>query len=157
MEIFVSTSSRISESKLPKFKKPRKQGAVVPYMLDKKGNIQIVLIKSKHGGNWGLPKGAVEKHLTKKKSAKLEAFEEAGLKGKMGSKIGVYEYVKGLTGRDQHVSVYSMEVKTMLTTYLESEWRIRKVFDADKAIQKLNKKQAKLVKAFVADLRKQRL
>ena len=150
MEIFVS------ESKLPKFKKPRKQGAVIPYMYEN-GKLYIVLIKSKHGGNWGLPKGAVEKHLTKKKSAKLEALEEAGLKGKMGSKIGEYRYVKGLTGRDQHVHVYPMEVKKMLKSYLESKWRIRKVFPAHKAAKKLNKKQRALAELLIKDLEKQKL
>jgi len=158
MEIFISESkTRISESTLPKFKKPRKQGAVIPYMFDDKGNILIVLIKSKHGGNWGLPKGAIEKHLTNKKSAKMEALEEAGLKGKMGMKIGEYEYVKGLTERKQHVRVYPMLVKKMLKTYLESKWRIREVMPAHKAIKKLKKKQSVLVKALVLELSKQRL
>lgn len=151
MQVFVS------ESKLPKFKKPRKQSAVVPYMVDEKGNIQIVLIKSKHGGNWGLPKGAIEKHLTKKASAELEALEEAGLKGKVGDKLGTYEYVKGLTGRKQHVTVYPMEVTKMKKKYLEAEWRIRKVFDGHKAAGKVNKKQKPFLLQLIKDISRSRL
>lgn len=126
-------------------KSPRIQGAVVPYILEG-GKLKVVLIKSKHKGNWGLPKGGVEKHLTKKQSAVLEALEEAGLKGKAGKKLGTYQYVKGKTGRMQVVHVYPFVVHSQLDKYLESEWRVRKTFDIKQATRKVDKNQAVFLK-----------
>lgn len=125
----------------PLKKKPRKQSAIVPYRYDSKGNLNIILIKSKHKNNWGIPKGAIEPHLTTKQSAKLEALEEAGLKGKVTHKLGQYDYVKGSTGRRQKVKVFAMNVSKMKDRYLESKWRTRKEFPAHKAIKKLNRDQ----------------
>lgn len=130
-------------------KKPRIQGAVIPWVVEG-GKLKIILVRSSHSGKWGLPKGGVEDHLSKKGSAELEALEEAGLEGKMGKKIGTYTYIKGKTGRDQIVHVYPMEVRKQLKKYLESEWRERKTFDIKKAVGKVNNKQAKLIKEVFA-------
>lgn len=135
MEISISASN----------KKPRIQGAVVPYIVEG-GKLKVILIKSKHKGNWGLPKGGIEDHLSKKQSAELEALEEAGLKGKAGKKMGTYRYIKGKTGRMQIVHVYPFQVKKQLDKYLEADWRIRKTFDVKLAAQKVDKNQAVFIK-----------
>tara|TARA_Y100001963_G_scaffold158990_1_gene260721 strand:- start:1017 stop:1460 length:444 start_codon:yes stop_codon:yes gene_type:complete len=134
----------ISISLKPK-KKPRIQGAVIPW-IDEGGKLKIILVRSSHSGKWGLPKGGVEDHLSKKQSAELEALEEAGLKGVLGKKLDSYKYIKGKTGREQIVHVYPMRVTEILNKYLESEWRERKTFDVKKAINLVNKKQAALIK-----------
>lgn len=136
----------------PLNKKPRKQSAVIPYFYDDKGNLRIMLIKSKHKNNWGVPKGAIEPHLTVKQSAKLEALEEAGLKGKVTHKLGEYKYVKGSTGRRQKVRIFGMLVKKVKNNYLEAEWRTRKDFSAKKALTKLNKDQRVFLKQLIDTL-----
>lgn len=137
-------------------KKPRVQGAVIPWLIEG-GKLKIVLVRSSRSGKWGLPKGGKEDHLGKKASAELEALEEAGLEGKIGKKIGIYSYVKGKTGRQQIVHVYPMEVRKQLNKYLESEWRERKTFDVKKATGKVNNKQAKLIKEVFAMFKSGRL
>ena len=137
--------------KNPIDKKPRKQSAVIPYTL-RGGDLYITLIKSKHKGNWGIPKGAIESHLTVKKSAKQEALEEAGLIGKITHTLGEYNYIKGSTGRRQNVRMFAMVITKVKSKYLESEWRIRKEFSAKQALSKLNKDQRKFLKDLISSL-----
>lgn len=118
-------------------RKPRVQSGVIPYRITDDGDVEILLVSSSHSGKWGIPKGGAEPHLTKRKSAALEAFEEAGLKGKAKKKLGRYTYTKGATGRPQVVTVYAFKVKHELDTWLEAERRTRKWFPLDKAYKKL--------------------
>lgn len=117
----------------------RKQTGVIPYTVDENGDLFILLIASSHAGNWGIPKGKKEKGMTKRESALVEAWEEAGLKGKAGVKLGTYEYRKGFTGVAQKVTLYAMDVKKVKTEFPES-WRDRKWFPAEKAMKKVSKK-----------------
>ena len=57
------------------------QVAAVCYRIRKRG-IEFLLIQTR-GGRWIFPKGGVESGLTHAQSAALEAFEEAGVHGRM--------------------------------------------------------------------------
>src|SRR5271169_3518963 len=59
----------------------RQQVAAVCYRMRKRG-IEFLLVQSR-GGRWIFPKGGVESGLTPAQSAALEAFEEAGVHGRM--------------------------------------------------------------------------
>lgn len=61
--------------------KRRQQVAAVCYRIRKRG-IEFLLVQT-HGGRWIFPKGGVEPGLTLAQSAALEAFEEAGVHGRM--------------------------------------------------------------------------
>jgi len=135
MKIKVSLSA-----KLPSEKKPRKQSGVIPYRKNSKGEIEILLIRTTHAGKWGLPKGGIEKGMTAVDSALKEAMEEAGVLGKPKDFVDIMRYVKGSTGRDQHVEWFIMKVQRMLTEYDEAATRERKWFKAEKATRKLDKK-----------------
>jgi 8-oxo-dGTP pyrophosphatase MutT (NUDIX family) len=65
-------------SRLPK---RRQQVAAVCYRIRTRG-IEILLVQTR-GGRWTFPKGGVEPGLTHAQSAALEAFEEAGVHGRM--------------------------------------------------------------------------
>lgn len=132
-------------AKLPHEKKPRKQSGVIPYRKKKDGTIELLLIRTTHAGNWGLPKGGVEPGMTPLDSALKEAMEEAGVLGKPKDFVDIMRYVKGKTGREQHVEWFIMKVKTMLTEYDEALTRERKWFKADKALRKLDKKLRPIV------------
>ena len=69
--------------KLPPPRPPRRrqQVAAVCYRIRKRG-IEFLLVQSR-GGRWIFPKGGVEPGLTPAQSAALEAFEEAGVHGRM--------------------------------------------------------------------------
>lgn len=117
----------------------RKQTGVIPYTIDEQGQLWILLVSSSHAGNWGIPKGKKEKGMGKRESALVEAWEEAGLKGNTGVKLGTYEYRKGFTGVAQKVTLYAMDVRKVKKNFPEP-WRDRKWFPAEKAMKKLSKK-----------------
>ncbi len=60
-------------------------------------------------GAWGIPKGTVDSGLTHTETALKEAWEEAGVRGRLvGDALGTYRYEK--VGRPLTVMVYVMEV-----------------------------------------------
>src|SRR5208283_3254310 len=65
-------------SRLPK---ERQQVAAVCYRMSKR-SIEFLLVQTR-SGRWIFPKGGVEPGLTAAQSAALEAFEEAGVHGRM--------------------------------------------------------------------------
>ncbi|WOL24354.1 nudix hydrolase [Yersinia phage fHe-Yen9-02] len=131
MEIMISLSAKAEKA-------ARIQSGVVPYRI-KGGEIEILMIKTKHANNWGLPKGGLEPDLSLIESALKEADEEAGAIGRPGMVIGQSEYVKGSTGRRQHVTWYLMHVTKLKQDYMEVNQRDRKWFSVDKAVSKIDK------------------
>jgi 8-oxo-dGTP pyrophosphatase MutT (NUDIX family) len=69
--------------RLAKFRKLRgsEQVAAVCYRVSKSA-VEFLLVQTR-GGRWTFPKGSVEPGLTHAQSAALEAFEEAGVHGRM--------------------------------------------------------------------------
>jgi 8-oxo-dGTP pyrophosphatase MutT (NUDIX family) len=65
----------------PRLSKRRQQVAAVCYRVRKNG-IEFLLIQTR-GGRWIFPKGGLEPGFTHAQSAALEAFEEAGVHGRM--------------------------------------------------------------------------
>jgi 8-oxo-dGTP pyrophosphatase MutT (NUDIX family) len=61
--------------------KERQQVAAVCYRMGRRG-IEFLLVQTR-GGRWTFPKGGVKRGLTYAQSAALEAFEEAGVHGRM--------------------------------------------------------------------------
>src|SRR4029453_3035701 len=93
----------------------REQAGVIPFRR-KKGTLEVCLIRNKGGKKWKIPKGFIDPGETPEQAALKEAWEEAGLKGRLiGEPIGSYEYDKW--GYELTVAVYLMEV-----TDAEDEW-----------------------------------
>lgn len=100
------------------------QSAVVPWRRQN-GSIEILIITSRTTGQWSIPKGWIEDGLTPQASASQEAFEEAGVRGKVGPEvIGSYEYNKH--GQNFSVDVYPLEVIMILDQWPEKEQRRRR-------------------------------
>jgi 8-oxo-dGTP pyrophosphatase MutT (NUDIX family) len=59
----------------------REQAAAVCYRVGKRG-VEFLLVRTR-GGRWTFPKGGIEPGLTYAQSAALEAFEEAGVHGRI--------------------------------------------------------------------------
>jgi len=70
-----------------------RQSGAVP-IRKQKGVAEALIIRSSNKRKWIFPKGIVEHGLSAEASAKKETFEEAGVLGSIGKKIGLYKYDK---------------------------------------------------------------
>jgi 8-oxo-dGTP pyrophosphatase MutT (NUDIX family) len=73
--------------------------AAVCYRTGKRG-VELLLVRTR-GGRWTFPKGGVEPGLTRAQSAALEAFEEAGVHGRM-EKVSFARYIHRKKGGEKH-------------------------------------------------------
>lgn len=82
--------------------------------------LQVLMVTSRMRRRWVLPKGMVEPGLTRFDSAAREAWEEAGVTGRISTScLGVYRYVKRRRRGLQHCEVW---VYPMLATGLLPHW-----------------------------------
>jgi len=104
-------------------REPRSQFAALPWRRDTAGEVEVMLITSRETRRWVIPKGWPIKGKTSRKSAAQEAFEEAGIRGKISKRpIGAYAYDKRLkNGRLQHVrvAVFGLQVESEAAAYPE--------------------------------------
>ena len=85
---------------------------------------EVCLIRRRESRGWGIPKGMVERGETHEETALNEAWEEAGLKGRLiGDAIGTYEYEKWDLGLV--VAVYLMDVLEEYEDWEEAHYRDR--------------------------------
>ena len=87
--------------------------------------VQVCLIRRKGSRKWGIPKGQVDPGDTHEETALNEAWEEAGLRGRLiGDVVGTYEYEKWDT--TYAVAVYLMEVLEQHDDWDEADFRERR-------------------------------
>ena len=114
------------------------QSAVVPFRINN-AITEILIITTKKKKKWIIPKGIVELHLSASESAVKEAFEEAGVKGKViPKKLGNYSYKKW--GGNCRVKVYALEVTTIFDVWDEN-FRERKWIEISSAEKYINEKE----------------
>jgi 8-oxo-dGTP pyrophosphatase MutT (NUDIX family) len=113
----------------------RKQYAALPYRVGK-SEIRILLITTRRTGNWSVPKGWPMKGCKPSKTAAREAFEEAGIRGRIGaSKVGRFKHRKTLGSKTVKcaVDVFPLAVRDKLHDWPEKKQRRRKWFTAREA------------------------
>lgn len=113
---------------------PRQYGALC-YRRGARG-LEILLITSRRSGQWLAPKGGIVPGLTTVASAAREAWEEAGVRGVIGTEeVGRYVHVK--SGRNRGgpylVGLYPLEVTEEVADYPEAHQRRRAWFTPEKA------------------------
>ena len=87
--------------------------------------LEVCLIRSRRSRKWGIPKGLIDPGDSQEETALNEAWEEAGLKGRLlGDAIGTYEYRKW--GTTLVVAVYVMEVLEEHDDWQEANFRERR-------------------------------
>ena len=74
-------AERVRLSQLSKLRK-LEQVAAVCYRV-RRGSIEFLLVQTRSSGRWTFPKGSAERGLTHAQAAALEAFEEAGVHGRI--------------------------------------------------------------------------
>jgi phosphohistidine phosphatase len=95
-----------------------RQSAVIPYRF-RHGELEILLITSRHNRRWVIPKGIIEPELSAAASAAKEALEEAGVEGRIGTEsIGSYQYDKW--GGTCSVEVFPLEVERVHDEWTEA-------------------------------------
>lgn len=107
----------------------------------KKGGIEVLLVSSRDSGRWIIPKGWPMDGVTPAAAAAQEAWEEAGVRGKVADVcVGMYSYSKWL---DEELSlpcivaVFPVAVSRLEKAYPEAGQRKRKWFTPKKAASKV--------------------
>jgi 8-oxo-dGTP pyrophosphatase MutT (NUDIX family) len=88
-------------------REPRAQYAALPWRRTAEGALEVLVITSRETRRWVIPKGWPIKGMKSPDSAAREAYEEAGVVGRVAKKaVGFYAYDKRLrSGRTQRVGV----------------------------------------------------
>lgn len=138
----------------PYLKKPQKQIAALPYRSGPSAP-EVMLITSRDTGRWIIPKGWPMQRLSRRAIAAREAYEEAGLRGKVGKyPIGAYCYEKRLSaGRSVpcQVTVFLLEVKRQLDDWPEKQDRQREWLTPDEAAARVEEPELSQLLAAIAD------
>ncbi|MHA1528838.1 MAG: NUDIX hydrolase [Alphaproteobacteria bacterium] len=104
----------------------RKFGAIPYRHVD--GEIVFLMITARSTGKWIFPKGGPMEGLTPAETAAEEAYEEAGVRGRVGdAPAGHYHTFKGLPGGKAPVVVemFPLEVAEQLDDWPEKDERRR--------------------------------
>ena len=107
----------------------------------KKGEVEICLVTTRRTRRWTVPKGWPMHKQTPAAAAAMEAWEEAGLKGRTYERcLGVYSYRKALRADLKPVvcMVYPVEVTEEAKDWPEARQRKRKWFSREKAAKKVD-------------------
>lgn len=91
------------------------------------GTLQVLLITTRETKRWTIPKGWAIKGMLSHKVAEREAFEEAGVKGRVHKKsFGRYSYVKRMADGQMvptSVAVHVIDVRRMKRKFPEQGQR----------------------------------
>jgi len=114
-----------------------RQSAILPYRQRDDGP-EVLVITSRKGKRWVLPKGIVEPGMTAAASAAKEAREEAGVEGRvMEQSLGRYQQRKW--GGICEVEVFPMEVTGELNEWPERAFRRREWVSLKEAAKRLDR------------------
>lgn len=112
------------------------------------GRVQILLITSRGTGRWIIPKGWPMDGETPAGAAATEAYEEAGVQGKVSDLVlGFYSYNKGMD-RDHLpcvVAVFPIRVKKLLKSFPESGERKRRWVTPKKAASMIDEPELRRI------------
>ena len=117
----------------------RLQYGALPYRFTADAALEFLLVTTRQSRQWIIPKGWPIKGLRPAKSAAREAFEEAGVRGRIGGKsIGLFAYNKTLDANGIRVScevrVFPLLVKRQSKAWPEVEQRVVQWVAPDKAL-----------------------
>ncbi|MFL5269042.1 MAG: NUDIX hydrolase [Stellaceae bacterium] len=101
------------------------ESGALAYRRLKNGRPLILLVSKKRSKKWGIPKGKLNASLSFGETAAKEAFEEAGVMGRVSpNSIGMFRAKKGTpTPKNIEVWVYLLEVDETLSNWPEKDKR----------------------------------
>lgn len=125
------------------------QYGAVCYRLSQKNGYEVLLVTSRETRRWIIPKGWAMKGKKPHQVAEIEAWEEAGVKGKAKKKpIGFFTYVKatdranGIT-KPCVVRVHLLRVSSVEDTFQEKGQRRRRWMSFSEAAAKVREPELK--------------
>jgi 8-oxo-dGTP pyrophosphatase MutT (NUDIX family) len=105
---------------------------------------KICLVTSRNKSRWVIPKGCLEAGKSEIEIAVQEAWEEAGLSGRVSeASLGSYRYRKW--GDELIVAVYLLEVSEIATDWPERETRERVWLEPDEAVELLAEEELRAI------------
>jgi hypothetical protein len=107
---------------------------VIPYRFLKGGGIEVLLITTK-SKKWGLPKGNMIRKLGPSRTALVEAYEEAGIAGKVSK-----EMIQCMH-KNTCLYLYPMLVTKVYSNWPEKSKRSRKWVKLSKAAKIIGRKE----------------
>ena len=114
-----------------------RQYGALPYRIDGKAGLQILLVTSRDTGRWVVPKGNPMLLREGHEAAAQEAFEEAGVRGRIGTEaIGTFRYRKRrrlLPSMNAEVRVFPLRVERVFQKWPEAHERQRQWFTRKEA------------------------
>jgi 8-oxo-dGTP pyrophosphatase MutT (NUDIX family) len=121
---------------------PRQQYAALCYRVKKKaGTLEVLLMTSRDTGRWVIPKGWPMARKCAYEVAAQEAFEEAGVQGKVETEsLGHYSYRKVLRDGMKvtcKVQVYALEVNSIAKNFKEKGERVVEWVSCDEAVKRV--------------------
>lgn len=100
------------------------QAAGIPFRF-RAGAIEILVVTSRGGNRWIIPKGLIDEGCSLLETVEKEAFEEAGTRGRaLDVRLGEYTYRKW--GGTCRVVVVPLEVTGVLDAWPEDDMRERR-------------------------------
>jgi 8-oxo-dGTP pyrophosphatase MutT (NUDIX family) len=115
----------------------QKQFGAVPFRV-RRGRIEVMLVTARDGKRWLVPKGWPMKR-GPRYTARKEAFEESGVKGKVQRKpLGTLKYRKKIRSRRTKVNLrlYPLAVKKQVRRFPERKQRLRRWFSLKRAVER---------------------
>ena len=107
------------------------QAGVIPYRRSPSGLPEVLLVSSRSHG-WIFPKGHIEPLVAAADMGAMEAFEEAGVRGRVDYEpLGVWSYEKH--GSVYEVEFFALQVQEILDQWPEQRRRRRRWVTLNKA------------------------
>ena len=141
-----------SENLADEIDEARQQYAALCYRLaktKKKKTIEVLLITTRDTGPLVTPKGWPMANKAPHEVAEKEAFEEAGIKGKVSDKpVGNFRYLKRLddgTSVTCIVEIFPLRVRKAKARFPERDERVRKWASPEEAAEMVDESELKLL------------
>lgn len=126
-----------------KTSKVLQQSGVIPYRIIE-GKLEILLITTRKRQGWVIPKGGLCKGMSPHDSAAKEAWEEAGVLGRVTTeKLGNYQYRK--RGNIYRVNLFLLPVEEILEDWPEATARERKWLEVNQAAELVKENSLKRI------------
>ena len=126
-----------------KTSKVLQQSGVIPYRIIA-GKVEILLITTRKRQGWVILKGGLCKGMSPHESAAKEAWEEAGVLGRVTTeKFGNYKYRK--RGNIYRVNLFLLPVEEVLEDWPEATARERKWLEVNQAAELVKENSLKRI------------